>query len=288
MKRVITYDESGILEYGYFYELDIPLGSAPLDGDLDAYPTDKLRPYIVRWPPDEYPYAEVVDTRRVAAHGCRLSNDHVTSVEYVPVSVELLDAAFKGTVGFISEVTYRPLLGSAALKQRLEASPFTGWSATPLPISEVYPGPTTEIDVFLLNKDGAPCVREREVHIPEPNHCPFCSYSPIVCPECKDVTYHCPQCGKDLFVVTRDCPDMNDLRFCIDPPPERGMIIDIDRWDGSDFVPGGNLSGFVTKRVVDWLVREDIQPFIAWPARADVAQLTEDKRALLRQATALA
>jgi hypothetical protein len=285
VKRIITYNETGILEYGYFYELDIPLGSPPLHGDLDAYPTDKLQPYAIRWPPDEYPYAEVVGTHRVAEHGCSLSKDHVTSVKYVPTSVELRYADFKGTVGFISEVTDRPLLGTRTLKENLEISPFTGWSATLLALYEVYPGPTTEIEVFLLNKDGAPCVREREVHVPDPNECPFCGYAPIVCPECKHVKYDCPQCRKHLFIVTRNCSDATDLRFCIDPPPERGMIIDVARWDGSDFIPGGIQSGFVTKRVIDWLVREDIRPFIAWPARADITDLTEEKRELLRQAT---
>jgi len=64
---------------------------------------------------------------------------------------------------------------------------------------------------------------------------------------------------------------------------DAGAILDVNRWDGSDFI-GGTMSGIVTWRALDFLLRIHAAPLKAEPMRADVRGISEEQRDWLKRA----
>ena len=67
------------------------------------------------------------------------------------------------------------------------------------------------------------------------------------------------------------------------------MVIDVNRWDGADFVfvtldSGALRTNVVTKRVVDWLLSFHAAPFVARPVMARLDGATPEQLKMLEVA----
>ena len=67
------------------------------------------------------------------------------------------------------------------------------------------------------------------------------------------------------------------------------MVIDVNRWDGADFVfvtldAGGFQTNVVTKRVVDWLLSFHAAPFVARPVMARLDGASPEQLKMLEEA----
>lgn len=113
--------------------------------------------------------------------------------------------------------------------------------------------------------------------IPEgvPNACPYCQKSQVVCDGCGDLLYRCSVC-ENRVIVGKD----EEGPFKLKLEDVRTTFIDPKLWDGSDVMP----NGFVTRRVLDFLLSVHAWPFAAKPIGVNVLDLSEEDRKRLKAA----
>ncbi|MHC4181422.1 MAG: hypothetical protein ACYSWU_28315, partial [Planctomycetota bacterium] len=58
--------------------------------------------------------------------------------------------------------------------------------------------------------------------------------------------------------------------------PRDGVILEGEKWDGSDFISGDQ--GSLSKPAVDWLLGAGAAPFVASPCRMDVSSMKAEQR----------
>jgi hypothetical protein len=107
------------------------------------------------------------------------------------------------------------------------------------------------------------------------NQCPFCGVAPLFCTVCLEGFLNCRSCGKRGIVGTDESPKKSDPRLLYVPAPY-DRIIDARMWDGSDIF-GEHINGFVTRRVVDLLVKLKAHPFEAEPVPVNVYGATSEQ-----------
>jgi hypothetical protein len=248
-----TYDYSGNLKQGYFYELEIPLGC-----DLDL-PERKNPENIV------FTLPEFVQTcTREKTHG----DSRIT--EY---GADLFggDFAPKCICGGLAVLVNRKF------RDELLASDLKGFSATSLPIT-CNQSEMLDPEIYILNFLGQDCRRMHEILIPPKNACPFCGRGPIVCPECLNIEYECEECKKTVTALPREHQGVSDPRFIIEIP-SNGWVIEVGVWDGSDFIatPTYGASGIITRRALNFLISMKAFPLIAKPCHANLLGCDEQQ-----------
>lgn len=95
-----------------------------------------------------------------------------------------------------------------------------------------------------------------------PDYCPSCRYAPIVCTGCSHWECRCPICSKVLFENKSPVPP---AAYSVDLDWENGCVLNLNYWDGSDFV--GGRAKIVTGAVVDVLWKLDVDHLCARPLR---------------------
>lgn len=281
MKKIIQSDTSGRLLTGVFFQVDIPTN---LEFVLEfSSPGEKER-WIVSpshcTPSGSDIYAEGLADQDYQ-HKCPLHKSHVTGILSSSHRVDLFGG--KVVCEFVGDSFGGIVIVRRDFCDRLMHTGFIGLSGKPLPVSCnqcANPSP----DLFRLEFLGADCVRPDEITIPDPNVCPFCGWGPVVCPACREVFYSCGRCKEKIIIPEMEWQGPGDKRFVTEPTPEEGWVLAGRLWDGSDFLRGLS-QGIVSKRVVDWIVREKAGPFIAQPCRIDIAGMDQGQLDMLESIT---
>jgi hypothetical protein len=278
------YDETGELVTGLFYQLDVAN-----DVEFAALGVPGSAEWIKSGIDDEgggnIAYLEPVYEVK---YQCKLNPRHETDREISSCACRfygqtvLRDFMMDPGGGLLTVTT-------EALAKRIIDQGFNGVTPKHLKIIENQ----SEIEAprlvwlqFSRHTRHKPFVRRNTIRLEEPNACPFCGWGPVVCPSCGDITYDCERCKERILVPASDHKGADDKRWTIQRKPAAGTILEGKHWNGNDFVHFGSLH-FVSKRVVDWLLRVHAAPFIAKPARVDVTGMTPEQRAKLDAVTKL-
>lgn len=126
---------------------------------------------------------------------------------------------------------------------------------------------------------GTPCSRIATIE-GAPNVCPFCGFGTIVCSECGYVQDDCLKCGD--FVFKPNDSGKPGLRML--PGRDNPEIVEGRLWDGSDAICGRSYRiGFVTRRLVEFLLAVHAAPFMATPVAVCVDGMSAEQRRLLKR-----
>lgn len=293
--KILRYDESGSLLDGVFFELVIPL-------DLPDLP--------VEYVPDEQPPGTVVSCRgpedpaKTFAYGtvhfdhrptfgCQIGAGHETCSETLlscPLgSCGRREGHWMELFGgpdvskFVCDLSGLTVVVNAEFRDEILRSTCTGFSMAALPVPEGFNQSPITPELFFFDYLGTRCFRQPRVAAPTPNECPFCGWGPIVCPACQHLEWECPRCKNRLIVPETDHEGPDDRRFTVPGRPERGRIVEGDRWDGSDAFAGVN-QGFVTGRFVELALSCGAKPFVAIPCLVDVSRCDSEQVAKVEAA----
>ena len=126
------------------------------------------------------------------------------------------------------------------------------------------------------------CCRETTKTPSSPNACFKCGWSPVICSECGYDTWTCPTCDEELIVPVSESLGEDDRRLTAIGYPEKGWILEGERWDGSDYLAGPDL-GFVSSRCIEWFFEVGAAPFVGRPCRVDISRTPSNVRERLKE-----
>lgn len=302
----IVVDRSGTLKDGYFYELDVMLG----DDSLSMQPsnTPKLDIVSLRQPTEDELAKKLRREKKegdyVSAlidgcdgwdkvHDCSIDKAHITCDYWTTLKVRLWGGPY------YSDLIYGDMEGNRAffvpdrMAQRLRASPFRGYRL--VEVKDVdYSGATNQslnaknFPLYELQFRGRACRRGFSV-VGAPNACPHCGRKPLICPECGDYQLDCPDCKQEAWIAKKNHKGPNDKRLTPAGWDQWSpMVIDVNRWDGADFIyvtrDAGLETNVVTKRVIDWLLSIHAAPFLARRVMARLDGATAEQLKMLEVA----
>lgn len=297
----IILDRSGTLRTSGFFELDV----------LD---TDDVRPQARSVDPRHdivslrHPTADELFVKRgtsyVSAsileingserlHDCSLDMTHVTAQYWKGIKLELSGGPQISDLIVGDLDANRTLLVSDSIATRLRASPFRGYRLVELGNID-YTGSTgisAKTKGFPLHElqfRGKKCLRGLSV-VGAPNECPHCGRKPLICPCCGKSEIFCSECDNDGWVAAKNHGGASDKRLISAGWDQwRPLVIDLNRWDGADFVfvtlQRGIYSNVITKRVLDWLLSIHAAPFVARPALARIDGANRDQLRMFEEA----
>jgi hypothetical protein len=275
--KIATFDTTGDFRGNLIYQLRV---LTDLGFELDYSDPTKHPDVIISPPPvgDRTVYTEAWDVCD-SLHECPVNKDHATGRR----ETDFLIDAFSGTVvpDFIHDHYGIELLTNPKLTERIANSALTGFSAKRVPI-RVNQSQIEDLQIDRATFHGARCHRESVIVIPpdELNRCPHCGAGPVICPACHNAMRECTDCKAKLFGrKARPAKPGIEPCFVSDPVPVKRRITDGHRWDGADFIDFPDI-GFVTRRVVDFLLSIHANNFIASPCDVDVSKMSST---LLRQ-----
>ena len=294
----IIVDRSGILKEGIFFELEVleydevwaEQHSKHAKQDVVSLRKPKNDDLFVR-EGTSYVRAIVMETGvSEEAHDCSLDKGHMTACYWQDIQLELSGGPHFSDliVGDLdANVT---LVVPERMAMRLKASPFRGYRLVKIENVDYFRGNglTAKTPGFALHElqfRGRKCIRGMSI-VGAPNACPHCGFSPAICPECGQRFIFCPKCEKDPWVARIGHKGAGDKRLITAGYDQwQPMIIDVNRWDGADFVfvslDRGMYSQVITKRVLDWLLSIHAAPFIARPVLARLDGATPDQLRML-------
>ena len=228
-----------------------------------------------------------------SSFGCSLNGRHKTGLYIKDMTVKLyLGPACAGFIYGDLE-GQRTQFVSPSMANALKASPLRGYRLVEL--KQIDYSNVTEFGLtaktfplFELQFRGKPCRRSLSI-VGAQNACPHCGRAPLICPECGCYEVDCPDCGQAAWVVAKNHKGHGDKRLLAAGWKQWSpMIIDVNRWDGSDFIfvttDAGLETNVVTKRAIDWLQRIHAAPFIARPVQARLDGATADQLDMLKAA----
>jgi hypothetical protein len=281
--RIFEEDYSGELIEGVFFDLiipldqpDLPLGYPPDERPPGTVANCHRREYVV----ETFVYGTVHFDRH-AAYGCPINASHETRADTLRSPpfisrgrrtnhwIELFGGADLSK--FVCDLSSTTVVVNSEFKNEISRSPLAGLSMARLPAPQAFNQSRISPELFFFDQNGPELHRELTVIAPTPNECPFCGCGPVVCPTCKHVEWDCPRCKNRLIVPEADHRGPGDLRFTVPPGPERGRVIEGEKWDGVDAFAGSN-QAFVTGRFVEFALRCDAKPFVAQPCLVDVSR----------------
>lgn len=269
MHTITRYDTAGKLVSGLFFKFEVMFVSA--DGYLlpEKWPQNPAIRYLPPSPrAGSSVYAEGLFDLKYE-YTCRADPNHETGYSKSNYKADLLGGS--SLFDFVPDSFCGMVIITRGFWRRLSQSGLRGARAERLRIA-VNQSELKNPDLVRLRFTGSECLRPCTIVPPAPNACPFCGWGPVVCPVCRDVTHQCIRCQQQIVVPEDDLAGPQDKRYGIERVPDKGLVLDGSRWDGSDFICGPD-QGFVTRRVVDWLLREKAGPFEATPCRIDVSGL---------------
>jgi hypothetical protein len=171
-------------------------------------------------------------------------------------------------------------------QRQLVNSNLRGWQTEPI---TVRPGfSKLKLPRFhLMRFMGRACERPLMIVNAE-NLCPHCRKAQIVCVDCKSIFVFCVNCGEATWTTASSHKGTADKRLIICPPEDREpMIVDGNRWDGSDFnYVRGNEYGIISKRALNWLLSVHAAPFYATPIDFCTDGMTDQQRRWLAEVIA--
>lgn len=297
----IVVDRSGTLKDGYFYELDVLLHDDLLDIHQSKTPEQdlvSLRPPIDRKTSkidgECYLDATVIETGGVdKVFDCIFDKTHVTANHWKNPSVQLSGGPRYSDLIYGDLDANRTLFVTEKFAKALQATPFRGYHL--VKIKNAYfadmcgtPLKKKTIPLYELQFRGKVCHRSFTVQ-GAPNACPHCGRTPLICPGCGQYQLNCPQCGQVAWIAAHNHKGQADKRLIPAGWDQwLPMIIDVNRWDGSDFIfqslDLGIMTNVVTKRVVDWLLSIGAAPFVARPVQAAVDGASIEQLGMLESA----
>lgn len=178
-----------------------------------------------------------------------------------------------------------PRFSSRAFADRTIAAGLTGLRFEPTKVQLVVDRTNTAIEAS-FDTDlvewlwvGAPCSRIATIE-GAPNVCPFCWFGTVVCSECGYLQNDCLKCGDYIFTANDlGKPGLEMLRGRDNPKIVEGRL-----WDGSDAICGRSYRiGFVTRRLVEFLLAVHAAPFMATPVAVCVDGMSAEQRRLLKR-----
>jgi hypothetical protein len=267
-----------------FFEFNVPMERET------GFPADHWPPGTVVSNPEREESASVygmVHFELYRRYGCPMDGTHETSGRRIPQGnywIELFGVS--DVPKLVCDVFGLTVVVNAEFKNELSNSGLTGFSLNPLDVPEDFNQSQAKrpVELFVLDYAAADCLRPTKVVPPEPDVCPFCGWGPIVCPACQHVQWDCPRCKNRMLVPESEHTGVSDRRFVISPPPARGLVLEGDKWDGSDVMAGVN-QAIVTGRFVQFALRCHAQPFVGKPCLVDVSRCDGQQMARLEEAT---
>ena len=298
----IVVDRSGNIQGGYFFELSTLQNEGRLSSERSITP--KLDIISLRKPDLRSLYRTTGEfyveanlgkvTGTEYAHDCTLDKTHITAEYRNETQVELSGGPRHSDLIYGDVGSQKVLLIPDPMAQRLKASSLRGYRLVKITNVDYSRVPNQALSaknfqLYELQFRGRACMRGFSVH-GAPNACPHCGSKPLICPECGHYGIFCPACGIDPWVVLNDHKGQGDKRLIAAGWNQwRPMVIDVNRWDGADFVfvtldSGALRTNVVTKRVVDWLLSFHAAPFVARPVMARLDGATPEQLKLLEVA----
>jgi hypothetical protein len=98
--------------------------------------------------------------------------------------------------------------------------------------------------------------------------CPVCDYQPLFCSNCERYFAKCPRCNTKLYNIVNEWG-------------RNATVIAGESWNGNDiFIPYlTDIADYiVTKRVMDFIERNQYGPIIALPFQVDVSRCTDEQK----------
>jgi hypothetical protein len=277
----LFYDETGDFVTDLFYELDVVN-----DVEFAALGV----PGSAKWiksgvGPEIYVPFVYLGPEYDISHKCKLNPRHETEREIISCSCEIFG---KDTL-----TDFVPIVGLGLIviardtfAKRLLDKKFCGLMSRNIEITE---NQSAIIDPKLVWLQSSRCDlfrRQAKPRLDGPNVCPFCDWGPVVCPECGDISYDCERCKERILVPEKQHQGAGDKRWIIKSRSAPESILEGKHWNGNDFIMSRGWH-YISKRVVDWLLRVHAAPFIAKPARVDVTGMSPEQRAKLDAITKL-
>lgn len=281
----IVIDRSGTMVSGYFYELCVLMTDDSVSLEHSYEPEDDIVSLCL--PSDSKP-GETQERDYVSARieeisgadntfDCPVDRTHRTASVWKNVTVQLSGGPDYSDLIYGDLDASRTLLVPERMAKRLLASPFRGYHLAEI-LDVDYSRVTNHsltaknFRIFELQFRGRACRRGFSV-LGAPNACPHCGRSPLICPGCGQDEMICPNCGNGAWIGKKNHKGSTDKQLiAADWSQMSPMVIDVNRWDGSDFIfvtlDVGIQTNVVTKRVVDWLLSLPAAPFVARPVQA--------------------
>lgn len=296
----IVIDRSGSMKSGCFYELAVLQDERQLSLERSKTPKldivslhERVEGKAPKSGKPDYIAVSIGDFSGAdAAYDCQIDKTHRTASYWKNLKVELSSGTDLPDLIYGDMEGSRTLIVPERMAKRLQASPFRGYQL--VEITEVDDSrvakvlPVENRRLYELQFRGKACRRGFSV-VGAPNACPHCGRTPLICPGCGYYKTKCPDCGKEGWIAKKNHQGAGDKRLI--PAgwdqwsPE---VIDVNRWDGSDFVfvtlDAGLRTNIVTKRVVDWLLSIHAAPFVARPVEARLDGASPEQLKMLEEA----
>jgi len=265
--RRLIYPEDGRLATGLLYELRT-------DQNIETAKLLYQRSETWIHPPpasETYVYCEVARARE-REFNCDRGAHHRTGNRLISATI---DSTFGGenVASFVANSEF--LIVAAEFGGKLVNSGLSGVSSSPINV-RLYQSAAKDFRVHRLIVSGNCQIRRYQIGSKHENECPYCGFGPILCSDCGFVTRKCRDCKRGTVVPILKHQGEDDLRWAQDRLPGAGPIIDGASWDGHDFCRGWG-AAVVTKKAVNWLLKEKATGWAAVPLRVDVSHLSQDR-----------
>lgn len=298
----IVVDRSGTLKDGYFFELAVMPNEEHIS--IEHSETPKSDIVSLRQPTD----SELFQTKKMSyvaarvdeingadiAHDCTLNKTHATASFWKNIKIGLSGGPLYSDLIYGDLEGERTLLVPDRMAQRLKGTLLRGYRLVEVSSIDFSRIPNQSLNaktfrLYELQFRGRACKRGFSVQ-GAPNSCPHCGRTPLICPECGHYELDCPDCGKEAWIAKKNQKGVADKRLIPAGWDQwRPRVIDVNRWDGSDFVfvtldASGLRTNVVTKRVIDWLLSIHAAPFVARPVLARLDGATPEQLKMLEAA----
>ncbi len=299
-------DYTGDLRKGYFYNFDVCVGDSAIlvegrDIEEEVIVSPRNPPFdeLYQQCGEDYLWVESIWLKMEDIKGCTQDPKHITQQTVISATyavkengrlADLIEDADGGSASFFI---------SRDFAEKIKKSGLTGWHLTPAD----YVAPENygdhfapedydpdmgiakdrEYELYVLNFTGKPFNRGTQIR-DVPNACPFCGWGPVVCPECGHFPIDCERCKKQLTFHGKKKKyrglKIDGLLCASDDTNFIGHVLEADRYDGSDFI----YPNIISKRAVNWLIKQKVAPFYACPVYLDVSKASGEQLTMINKA----
>ncbi len=224
--------------------------------------------------------AEEIHIEERDEYKCDVSRTHRTNC-----LIESMEVDLRGNLlGDFVPNTYQWTTVTGACAKSISQSGLKGFTFVDVAIRQTEtPFPADKQGLRLLQSPTNNPLRLDTIWPSEANTCYLCGYEPLCCLKCGYCIRDCPRCEGGIFATASEHQGEGDRRILIERGSDAGLIVEVNRWDGSDLV-GVAQHHFVTKRAVDFLLANDVWPFEASPVRANIKGISKEKMAMIERA----
>jgi hypothetical protein len=173
------------------------------------------------------------------------------------------------------------LIVDRELALRLRMTTLRGYELLPFAIA-VNQSEARNPVLNVLQSVGANCERPLRI-IGAKNECPYCADGFIICESCGWTPWKCPRCRREIITVAEDHKGAGDERALMKRLYGVERVLDLRKWDGSDFIGSHDGVMFLSKRAFDWIVAIHAGPLMARRTKVCLDGMCAEQRRWLRK-----